>query len=75
MKSAPISAATGFDPVRLIETYQVGIWRYLRALGCEAAQAEDLANADAAETQPLNEAERVAMQILLERMTTPESKL
>jgi RNA polymerase sigma-70 factor (ECF subfamily) len=42
MKSAPSPAATGFDPVRLIETYQVGIWRYLRALGCDAAQAEDL---------------------------------
>ncbi|QDU27882.1 ECF RNA polymerase sigma factor SigL [Anatilimnocola aggregata] len=42
MKSAPIPVATGFDPVRLIETYQVGIWRYLRALGCDAAQAEDL---------------------------------
>ncbi|WP_254511914.1 RNA polymerase sigma factor [Anatilimnocola floriformis] len=42
MKSAPLSTATGFDPVRLIETYQVGIWRYLRALGCDAAQAEDL---------------------------------
>jgi RNA polymerase sigma-70 factor, ECF subfamily len=34
--------AAGFDPVRLIETYQAGVWRYLRALGCEAALAEDL---------------------------------
>jgi RNA polymerase sigma-70 factor (ECF subfamily) len=34
--------ATGFDPVQLIQTYQAGIWRYLRALGCDAAQAEDL---------------------------------
>jgi RNA polymerase sigma-70 factor (ECF subfamily) len=42
MKSAPNPPATGFDPVRLIETYQAGIWRYLRALGCDAAQAEDL---------------------------------
>ncbi len=32
----------GFDPVRLIQDYQAGVWRYLRALGCEAAQAEDL---------------------------------
>jgi RNA polymerase sigma-70 factor (ECF subfamily) len=32
----------GYDPVRLIETYQAGVWRYLRALGCDAAQAEDL---------------------------------
>ena len=33
--------ATGFDPVRLIQTYQAGVWRYLRAMGCEAALAED----------------------------------
>ena len=36
------TAATGFDPVRLIQTYQAGVWRYLRVLGCEAALAEDL---------------------------------
>jgi RNA polymerase sigma-70 factor (ECF subfamily) len=42
MKTAPTSQATGYDPVRLIETYQAGVWRYLRALGCEAALAEDL---------------------------------
>ena len=34
--------AAGFDPVRLIETYQVGVWRYLRAMGCEPSLAEDL---------------------------------
>lgn len=33
---------TGFDPVRLIETYQSGVWRYLRTLGCDSALAEDL---------------------------------
>jgi RNA polymerase sigma-70 factor (ECF subfamily) len=33
---------TGFDPGRLIQTYQAGVWRYLRALGCEAALADDL---------------------------------
>jgi RNA polymerase sigma-70 factor (ECF subfamily) len=32
----------GFDPVRLIEDHQAGVWRYLRALGCDAATAEDL---------------------------------
>ena len=42
MKTAPSSPGTGYDPVRLIETYQAGVWRYLRALGCEAALAEDL---------------------------------
>jgi RNA polymerase sigma-70 factor (ECF subfamily) len=42
MNPAPTQTAAGFDPVRLIQTYQVGIWRYLRALGCEASLAEDL---------------------------------
>jgi len=42
MNPAPTQQATGFDPVRLIQTYQAGVWRYLRALGCEAALAEDL---------------------------------
>ena len=42
MKTAPTTQATGYDPVRLIETYQPGVWRYLRALGCDAALAEDL---------------------------------
>jgi RNA polymerase sigma-70 factor (ECF subfamily) len=42
MKAAPVPNTTGFDPVRMIETHQAGIWRYLRAIGCEAALAEDL---------------------------------
>src|SRR5687768_1521864 len=42
MNPAPVPNTTGFDPVRLIETHQAGIWRYLRALGCENALAEDL---------------------------------
>ena len=42
MKKAPVSESTGFDPVRLIETHQTGVWRYLRALGCEASLADDL---------------------------------
>lgn len=42
MKPAPLPPNAGFDPVRLIETYQAGVWRYLRALGCEHALAEDL---------------------------------
>jgi RNA polymerase sigma-70 factor (ECF subfamily) len=42
MKSVPVQPAAGFDPVRLIQTYQAGVWRYLRALGCESALAEDL---------------------------------
>ena len=40
--SALADGKPGYDPVRLIETYQAGVWRYLRALGCDAAQAEDL---------------------------------
>ena len=30
------------DPAQLIADHQVGIWRYLRALGCESNEAEDL---------------------------------
>ncbi len=32
----------GFDAARLIVEYQAGVWRYLRALGADAALAEDL---------------------------------
>ena len=42
MKAAPVPPTTGFDSTRLIETHQAGIWRYLRALGCELPLAEDL---------------------------------
>ena len=42
MKTASPPESTGFDPVRLIEDHQAGVWRYLRALGCEANLAEDL---------------------------------
>src|SRR4051812_41261943 len=34
--------AIGFDPAGLIETYQAGVWRYLRAMGCQASLADDL---------------------------------
>jgi RNA polymerase sigma-70 factor (ECF subfamily) len=36
------SKSTGFDPVRLIEKHQTGVWRYLRALGCNSNEADDL---------------------------------
>jgi RNA polymerase sigma-70 factor (ECF subfamily) len=42
MKAARTPHPTGFDPARLIETYQAGVWRYLRAIGCELALADDL---------------------------------
>jgi RNA polymerase sigma-70 factor, ECF subfamily len=42
MNPVPTQQATGFDPARLIQTYQAGVWRYLRALGCETALADDL---------------------------------
>ncbi|MCA9121519.1 MAG: sigma-70 family RNA polymerase sigma factor [Planctomycetaceae bacterium] len=42
MKAASKPDSTAFDPVRLIEDHQAGVWRYLRALGCEANLAEDL---------------------------------
>jgi len=31
-----------FDPAKLIETHQAGVWRYLRALGCERELANDI---------------------------------
>ncbi len=37
----PISSAE-IDPAQLIEKHQLGLWRYLRALGCDASQADDL---------------------------------
>jgi RNA polymerase sigma-70 factor, ECF subfamily len=42
MNPALAPQAAGFDAVRLIQTYQAGIWRYLRAMGCETALADDL---------------------------------
>jgi RNA polymerase sigma-70 factor (ECF subfamily) len=42
MKPADKPVSTGFDPARLIENHQVGVWRYLRALGCDPALADDL---------------------------------
>ncbi len=42
MKEASAPESTGFDPVRLIESHQAGIWRYLRALGCGPELADDL---------------------------------
>jgi RNA polymerase sigma-70 factor, ECF subfamily len=42
MNPAFAQQATGYDPVRLIQTHQAGVWRYLRALGCDSALAEDL---------------------------------
>src|SRR5262245_26792774 len=42
MNPAQAPKAVGFNPARLIETYQAGVWRYLRAMGCESALAEDL---------------------------------
>ena len=42
MPMAPLPETIGFDAAELIETYQQGVWRYLRALGCQPAQADDL---------------------------------
>jgi RNA polymerase sigma-70 factor (ECF subfamily) len=39
---ARVSPSTEFDPARLIVEHQTGIWRYLRALGCDPPLAEDL---------------------------------
>ena len=42
MEKAPSSAQTAFDAEQLIRTYQAGIWRYLRSLGCDTSLADDL---------------------------------
>ena len=41
-KAVTAAESTGFDPVRLIEHHQAGVWRYLRVLGCDPALADDL---------------------------------
>jgi len=46
MKSSPSAnqpqiSSSDIDPAELIERHQLGLWRYLRALGCDAAQADD----------------------------------
>jgi RNA polymerase sigma-70 factor (ECF subfamily) len=43
MKPAAPPTDTGFDPAKLIQEHQAGLWRYLRALGCPTELAEDLA--------------------------------
>lgn len=42
MKTASAPETTGFDAARLIENHQAGVWRYLRALGCDSVTADDL---------------------------------
>ena len=42
MKSSASAKATQFDPAVLIKSHQTGVWRYLRALGCDPSLAEDL---------------------------------
>lgn len=34
--------AGGFDAAQIIHEHQAGVWRYLRVLGCNEAEAEDL---------------------------------
>src|SRR5690349_13395425 len=36
------TAAPGSDVARLVQSHQAGVWRYLRALGCDSSLAEDL---------------------------------
>src|SRR5215469_11972664 len=35
-------ASSALDVARLVREHQAGVWRYLRVLGCPAAEAEDL---------------------------------
>jgi len=42
MGPAPQSPTATFDPARLVNDHQAGLWRYLRALGCDPSHADDL---------------------------------
>lgn len=37
-----VSSSESIDAAQLIEDHQTGIWRYLRALGCDCNEADDL---------------------------------
>ena len=37
-----VAAAAPLDVPRLVHEHQTGVWRYLRVLGCPAAEADDL---------------------------------
>ncbi|MCP4189340.1 MAG: sigma-70 family RNA polymerase sigma factor [Planctomycetaceae bacterium] len=37
-----VSSSESIDAAKLIEDHQTGIWRYLRALGCDCSEADDL---------------------------------
>lgn len=36
------ATSAGFDLAGMIKVHQAGVWRYLRVLGCSAAEADDL---------------------------------
>lgn len=40
--AVPNDGGSQIDLVHLIACHQVGVWRYLRALGCDACSADDL---------------------------------
>lgn len=42
MSSEETPGGAEYSAERLIATHQAGIWRYLRVLGCEPAEADDL---------------------------------
>ncbi len=42
LPSSDEEALPQIDPGQLIDEYQAGVWRYLRALGCDYAEADDL---------------------------------
>ena len=42
MEQGAARELTAADFTRLIQTHQAGVWRYLRSLGCEPSEADDL---------------------------------
>jgi len=41
-REPPVVMLEGEEAERLVERHQAGIWRYLRAMGCDANEADDL---------------------------------
>ena len=41
-ESSASPRTTEFDPESLILSFQAGVWRYLRSIGCESSLAQDL---------------------------------
>lgn len=64
------AAAAPLDVQRLVHEHQTGVWRYLRVLGCPAAEADDLTQETflAVLTKPFHDYNRQATAAYLRRV-------